>query len=403
MKIINQPWDGAGQRLGDHLNRLLRETPRFDRVLMLIAFVKRSGLSRLADALREFMDAGGCVGAVVGIDHQGTSTEGLRLLLECSNEAYVFHNRAFSSTFHPKVYLFERSDEQAAAIVGSGNLTAGGLYTNYETSLLLELDLNHAQDREVYESLRSVYEQATDLTGGMTRSLDEELIGELVRRGMVVSERGALLARRPAAETVEGVEEHVDTEVPESLFKRSPVLPPPTVARRPSVVPEEEVPPQVVPVPAGVADAFVMTLGSRDVRQRPGYSRDIYIPLAARDATPSFWGWPDQFRPGSGETVGTYMERFLRIHVYNVRGERHDESRVRLYSYAEKSEFRLNCTALARGANVSDILLIRTLTDDPDWDYEASVISVSDPSYPSLLTACSTLVKPPSTKRWGYL
>lgn len=403
MKIINQPWDGAGQRLGDHLNRLLRETPRFDHVFMVVAFVKKSGLSRLADALREFMDAGGWVGAVIGIDQQGTSTEGLRLLLVCSDEAYVFHNRAFSSTFHPKVYLFERSDEQAVAIVGSGNLTAGGLYTNYETSLLLELDLNHVQDREVYESLRSVYEQATDLTGGMTRSLDEELIAELVRRGMVVSERRALPTRRPAAETVEGVEEHVDTEVPESLFRRSPVLPPPTVARRLPMVPEEEVPPQVAPVPAGVADAFVMTLGSRDVRQRPAYSRDIYIPLAARDATPSFWGWADQFQPGSGETVGTYTERFLRIHVYNAQGERHDESQVRLYSYAEKSEFRLNCTALVQGANVGDILLIRTLTDDPDWDYEASVISVSDPSYASLLTACSTLVKPPSTKRWGYL
>jgi HKD family nuclease len=403
MKIINQPWDGAGQRLGDHLNRLLREMPRFDHVFMLIAFVKRSGLSRLAEALREFMDAGGCVGAVVGIDQQGTSIEGLCLLLKCSNEAYIFHNRAFSSTFHPKVYLFERSDERAVAIVGSGNLTAGGLYTNYETSLLLELDLNQAQDLEVYESLRSIYEQATDLSGGMARLLDEELIGELVRRGMVISERRALSARRPAAETVEGVEEPVDTEVPESLFRRSPVLPPPTVAPGPSVVLEEEIPSQVVAVPSGVADAFVMTLGSRDVRQRPGYSRDIYLPLAARDAMPSFWGWPDQFQPGSGETVGTYAERFLRIHVYNVRGERHDESHVRLYYYAEKSEFRLNCTALVRGANVSDILLIRTLTDDPDWDYEANVISVSDPGYPSLLTACSTLVKPPSTKRWGYL
>ncbi|MFQ5870488.1 MAG: hypothetical protein ACE5JC_11350 [Candidatus Zixiibacteriota bacterium] len=402
MKIISQPWDGAGKRLGDHLTRLLSQTPPFDRVLMAVAFVKESGLSRLADTLCEFMDTGGWVGAVVGIDHQGTSIEGLHLLLECSNEAYVFHNRSSSSTFHPKVYLFERSDEQAVAIVSSGNLTAGGLYTNYEVSLSLELELDQGEDREVYESLRDVYDKATELTGGMARLLDEELIEELVRRGMVVSERRARPVRQPAAETVEEAEETVDTEVPESLFGRSPVLPPPAVARRPSVVPEG-VQPQVAPVPVSVSDAFVMTLGSRDVRQKPGYSRDIYIPLAARNAMPSFWGWPDQFRPGSGKTIGTYTERFLRIRVFNAQGERHDESHVRLYFYAEKSEFRLNCTSLVRGASVDDILLVRTLTDDPDWDYEASVVSASDPSYPSLSTACSTLVQPPSTKRWGYV
>lgn len=40
-------------------------------------------------------------------------------------------------TFHPKVYLFE-GKEEASAIVGSSNLTAGGLYTNLEAAIWLE-------------------------------------------------------------------------------------------------------------------------------------------------------------------------------------------------------------------------------------------------------------------------
>ena len=46
----------------------------------------------------------------------------------------VFHN-PLPHTFHPKLYLF-KSDDHAEMVMGSGNLTEGGLYTNYEAGCL---------------------------------------------------------------------------------------------------------------------------------------------------------------------------------------------------------------------------------------------------------------------------
>ena len=67
----------------------------------------------------------------MGIDHGGSSAEGLRDLLDAvspSGRVIVFHNR-LPFTFHPKVHLFQ-SPAAADFTIGSGNLTEGGLFTN---------------------------------------------------------------------------------------------------------------------------------------------------------------------------------------------------------------------------------------------------------------------------------
>jgi hypothetical protein len=55
--------------------------------------------------------------------------------LELSDEAFVFHDPG--RTFHPKVYLALGTARQSL-LVGSSNLTAGGLAWNYEASLWLD-------------------------------------------------------------------------------------------------------------------------------------------------------------------------------------------------------------------------------------------------------------------------
>lgn len=70
MRIFNQPWDG---RMEDELWSLLQISPRFDKVSIAVAFVKRSGVSLLRPALDKFVQAGGILEVVAGIDHRGTS------------------------------------------------------------------------------------------------------------------------------------------------------------------------------------------------------------------------------------------------------------------------------------------------------------------------------------------
>lgn len=118
---------------------------------MLVAWAKSSGLSRIAEAVSAHRDAGGQAEIVVGIDAQGGTWEGLELAIELFDVAYVFHDPG-SPTFHPKVYLLDSADT-ALAWIGSGNLTRGGLFTNYEASIALKFDRSDPVDEEVRQQI----------------------------------------------------------------------------------------------------------------------------------------------------------------------------------------------------------------------------------------------------------
>src|SRR5688500_4037125 len=74
-----------------------------------VAWVRRSGMRHLEDALGGFLASGGDVKLTVGIDLRSTSYEGLEDLLSLRQrgtiDVAVYHNEA-ASVFHPKLYLF---------------------------------------------------------------------------------------------------------------------------------------------------------------------------------------------------------------------------------------------------------------------------------------------------------
>lgn len=141
--FIHQPTSTV--RLGDYLKTHLQQE-EWTHFRAAVAFVKYSGTRHIRDVLISFSHHAN-VKISVGIDLGGTSMEGLRDLLESvekRGEIWVYHNEN-NSTFHPKVYIF-KNDVQAAIVVGSGNLTEGGLFTNYEASLAVSLDLTLETD-----------------------------------------------------------------------------------------------------------------------------------------------------------------------------------------------------------------------------------------------------------------
>src|SRR5947209_3017195 len=129
LKIIEQPLGKL--RLGSFLQESLANA-QWQEFRAAIAFVKYSGVKHVKGALAEFAQRA-TVRLSVGIDSGGTSVEGLSALLDAikdKGEVWIFHN-ASRSTFHPKVYLF-KNENAAELVVGSGNLTEGGLFSNYE-------------------------------------------------------------------------------------------------------------------------------------------------------------------------------------------------------------------------------------------------------------------------------
>ena len=348
------------------------------------------------------MDRGGRVEIVAGIDQGITTKQGLELAMRYSTEAYVFSNPI--ATFHPKVYLFEIPQRRAVAFVGSSNLTAGGLYTNYEASLGVELDLTLNTDRRTYENILAIVLGALDVTSGNAKRLDAAFLGQLVRAQRVADETRPL-RRRLAPRQLPL------TEAPP--FQRTYVPPAPRIDPRLA---------GLIPVlqPTGDAEVdlealmafrpwrmFLMTLGTRDTRQVTGYSRDVFIPLAARDFDREFWGWPNRFRPGGNRTVGRYHERRIDMLVRPVTGQPQAVEGARLYHYDIKHEFRLNCGRLIEAARAGDVLVIQklqggTLFEGHIYEFEAAVIPPEHPGYRALERECRNEVRS-SPKRWGYL
>jgi HKD family nuclease len=120
-----------------------------------VAWAKRSGLRVIENDLRAFRVGTRSLRLLVGVDLHGGTVEGLQLALALFTEVRVYHdaNTNPRRTFHPKLYVVE-APQRARAIIGSGNLTAGGLRTNYELAFRLDLDLSTPAERTVLEDLR---------------------------------------------------------------------------------------------------------------------------------------------------------------------------------------------------------------------------------------------------------
>ena len=136
--LILQPH--TKQPLGDMLQTLLAQHD-YHRFQAAVAFAKKSGVQHIEATLQTFAQRNGQIRLVVGVDHQGTSYQGLQRLLEAvgeTGEVWIQHNEDAFVTFHPKIYLFE-GEVDTVLIIGSGNLTQGGLYTNDEAMIMLNL------------------------------------------------------------------------------------------------------------------------------------------------------------------------------------------------------------------------------------------------------------------------
>ena len=146
-------------------------------------------MAYLSDRLTKFLQHGGQLSVLVGIDIQNTTREGLQALLDLEQygrcETFVYHNEA-GGVFHPKLYLF-RNEEEARLIVGSNNITQSGLYVNVEAGLQVDTDVNATVVAQALDALSSW----KDTTSRLTVRLDPEFLARLSADGYVPDETRA--------------------------------------------------------------------------------------------------------------------------------------------------------------------------------------------------------------------
>lgn len=105
----------------------------------------------------------------VGLTFCGTDPKALAELEVIDGARLV--TKAEQGTFHPKVYYFE-SEDAAAAIVGSSNLTDGGLGGNTEACLLIEAAKSEAAFREIRRSIDALESQSETLDADILRAYE---------------------------------------------------------------------------------------------------------------------------------------------------------------------------------------------------------------------------------------
>ena len=122
------------------------------------------------------------------MDLYGTSREGLNDLLEATPGGHVFvYRNSGPNTFHPKVYVF-KSTKRADVLVGSGNLTGGGLFTNYEASLAVSLDLSVPEDMAFLQLVEATLDVWSQPEQGTCYAVTPEFVEQLVAAGLVRTE-----------------------------------------------------------------------------------------------------------------------------------------------------------------------------------------------------------------------
>lgn len=182
MHLIHQPFKA---NLGDELKACLNSD--FTHFYFSVAYAKTSGTDQLLPFLDQFRLNGGNITGTVGIDQKNTTAEALIDLLDHTDSLYLFHNCSFSTTYHPKFYFF-KNETHAVLFVGSNNLTAGGLYTNYELSSKTVLDLSCPNDYSYCLEICNIINSYVDISSPFCIAADVILVNDLLKHNIIASE-----------------------------------------------------------------------------------------------------------------------------------------------------------------------------------------------------------------------
>ncbi|MGX7108672.1 phospholipase D family protein [Facklamia miroungae] len=172
LKLHNQPFDGSfGEIIKDWLKQSNGD------FYVISAFAKNSGVLLLGKEVEKLRQNGGTATFIVGIDLEGTSVEALKNLLRISDNLYVVHSENIV-TFHPKIYSLIENDTIKLA-VGSNNLTKGGLYNNFESSMITYKSLGEVSiEQELKKTIKNFTKDENDFVMSIKSENDiEELHG----------------------------------------------------------------------------------------------------------------------------------------------------------------------------------------------------------------------------------
>lgn len=409
-RFIIQPFDRNDTPLtvGSEIEKLLESrSPFFKEVWMVSAFANYQGLIRLLPHIKKSINEGGKFHFIIGVDHQGTSTEVLREILSLEVDARLVKNRRVGHTFHPKIYLFEAANN-ATICLGSSNLTEGGIYRNYEANILISYKLNGPDDilyRQHKDALSPFLNpagtKAIQLTENVIKALEsrEDIISETQKRELVRKFRRARPTVSPSKSPFGGEEVPPPPPLPEQFVKR--VLENSQKTRLSKK--RGETLKSLGPGQLFQCNAFYMHLNKLQGKRIPGEAR---IPIAARDVAEKFWEWPDKYSIETRKAgkhprnYRTWKPKWRIVDTANPSITYVDQ--VRMYEYEDSEDFRFYSARLvSMGADELDIVRITRISPAEGAVFQCELTKRGSSLYSKWNSYC-TIPMRNSKRRFGF-
>lgn len=316
--------------------RKLLSRPDLERVVASVAFVRQDGVNVVASELKAVAKV---AKFFVGIRNNITSVQALLRLLELGVKVYAVDTASRSTIFHPKVFL-AKGKKDACAIIGSANMTLGGLHNNIEAGAIIGLSLGNTDDRAFFHSAlknleglpsrfpKHVFEvrNVTDVEKLFDegRLVDEDIvIAPVVTSSVRKGERDKLTTMK--------LVHHAFPRAKRRVVKVKPVVAAATPKQAASVSTPASMPAVQVP-------GFIQVWESRELSER-----DLNIPRGkSTNATGAFY-----FKKGALE--GIDQRHFFRDEIFSGLDWRQDQRTGKTHFERSEASFRFIVKGLDYG------------------------------------------------------
>jgi superfamily II DNA or RNA helicase len=134
-------------------HQIQAEIASADRIDLVMAFIRRTGINPLMDALRRHTDDGKPLRVLTTVFTGSTEAEAIEALLKLGAQVRVSYDTT-STRLHAKAWLFHRESGYSTAYVGSSNLTHSAQVSGLEWNVRV----SGARNRPVIDKVAAVFE-----------------------------------------------------------------------------------------------------------------------------------------------------------------------------------------------------------------------------------------------------
>ncbi|NOF43862.1 restriction endonuclease [Vibrio cholerae] len=379
---LHQPL--AKFRLIDLIKDTLSQSDIYNDFIIAVAYAKSGILKELKENISEWKKNEGKITALVGIDQKVTSKESLLFIEENFDKSFIVNLKG--TTYHPKIYIFKGPND-ARVVIGSNNLTSGGLETNFESSIAVDFNLLDESDKNefnsFYQSINSIHSDEHGIVAEITKELIEKLDeNNLLSREVIIP--------GVASEMSESFRRH---QILDDIFKNNISV---VKATRSQVTKTSK---KIEPVKSSSKSDKIKQNNSSTlyIQITPHHNGEIFLSKLAVNENPEFFAFPftGQTTPKKASSK-PYPQRepdpIVNIRVY---GESNKEL-LKLESYPlntvfyeTKGEIRITCSNLVGITPEYSILIMSSVSSAPYIDYEMVIHTPDSPYYEQYKLCCS--------------